>query len=202
MTDAESYLRSLPEDQAVQFLKTPHANELLYCPLRAPARIALLQRTWSVDIVYTQRIWVEDQVRPLIIIDTMIINERRRRAKRSWGLLLCIAKLLARRPRQRLLQFENIPTSQRVYTIVAGTRQGLMEKLFERRILHPKLHIIKTLLKSQVSNLPIGSIGRKSLQGQNIPKSWYSLYIRGRTNYQDSTELDILSKFTALRIQT
>jgi hypothetical protein len=202
MTDTESYFKSLPEDQAIQFLKTPQANELLYRPLRAPAHIEMLQRTWNVDIVYTQRIWVEEQIRPLINIDTMIINERRRRAKRSWGLFLCITKLLARRPRRRLLQFENIPTAQKVYTIVAGTRQGLIEKLFERGILQPKLHIIKCLLKSQVSNLPIGSIGRKSLQGANIPKSWYALYIRGRTEYQDSRELDMLAKFTTLRIQT
>lgn len=188
--DAELYLRTIPYEQASEFLKTPHATELLYLPQRAPTPINMLQRSWR-----------QEEINSLIIIDTMIINERRRRVHKAWRTLFCIAKLLARRPRQRLLQFENISMPQRVYTITAGTKQGLIEKIFERRILQPNVHIIKTILKSQISNLPIGSIGRKTLEGETIPKSWYALYIHGQTNYQDSIELDISSKFTALRVR-
>lgn len=180
--DAELYLRTIPYEQAVEFLKTPHATELLYLPQRAPTPINMLQRSWR-----------QEEINSLIIIDTMIINERRRRVHKAWRLLFCVAKLLARRPRQRLLYFENIPTSQWVYTIVAGTRQGLIEKIFERGILQPKLHIIKNMLKSQVSNLPIGTIGRNSLEGENIPKSWYSIYIRFYQISDSTPELDDIS---------
>ena len=180
--DAELYLRTIPYEQAREFLKTPHATELLYLPQRAPTPINMLQRSWR-----------QEEINSLIIIDTMIINERRRRVHKAWRTLFCVAKLLARRPRQRLLYFENIPTSQWVYTIVAGTRQGLIEKIFERGILQPKLHIIKNMLKSQVSNLPIGTIGRNSLEGENIPKSWYSIYIRFYQISDSTPELDDIS---------
>ena len=180
--DAELYLRTIPYEQAAEFLKTPHATELLYLPQRAPTPINMLQRSWR-----------QEEINSLIIIDTMIINERQRRVHKAWRLLFCVAKLLARRPRQRLLYFENIPTSQRVYTIIAGTRQGLIEKIFERGILQPKLHIIKNMLKSQVSNLPIGTIGRNSLEGENIPKSWYSIYIRFYQISDSTPELNDIS---------
>ena len=180
--DAELYLRTIPYEQAAEFLKTPHATELLYLPQRAPTPINMLQRSWR-----------QEEINSLIIIDTMIINERRRRVHKAWRTLFCVAKLLARRPRQRLLQFENISMPQRVYTITAGTKQGLIEKIFERGILQPKLHIIKNMLKSQVSNLPIGTIGRNSLEGENIPKSWYSIYIRFYQISDSTPELDDIS---------
>ena len=180
--DAELYLRTIPYEQAAEFLKTPHATVLLYLPPRAPTEINMLQRSWR-----------QEEIDSLIIIDTMIINERRRRAHKAWRLLFCVAKLLARRPRQRLLYFENIDTPRKVYTITVATRQRFIEKLFERGILQPKLHIIKSLLKSQVSNLPVGAPGRQTLQGENIPKSWHTLYIRCYQISDSTSELDYIS---------
>ena len=189
-TAPELALRNLLYDgdlyEAQQFVRTEYANIILEQPLRMPQQLAALNSLYGVNYMNTSinyKQFIHDTCYPIEEIDALVEKEIKRRSSLNWRIILFISKLKARRPKQRFIYFENmyIQTSTHahpIYAITCSTRQGLIEQIFRRNILHTSEHMYVALLDAQMNSLPIGSRPRKTLQGNFIPKDWHSVYIR------------------------
>jgi hypothetical protein len=173
-TQEENYLNSLVYQgdnvDAENFLRSPYANIILEQPLRAPMQLDANMG----DIPY----YIEEQIQTLQEIDSLVVKEIKRRSSLNWRIILFIVRLKARRPRRRFVYFENMQTSQRLYTINCSTRQGLITKLFDQGIVPMTPSMYNLLLNAQISTGPLGILRRNTMGGDYIPKHWHTIYIR------------------------
>lgn len=161
---------------AQQLLRMPAANAMIDLPLRTITQLKAMKQMYGLSM-HENNTALRDMCKPLEALDSLIITEVKRRASLHWLVLRFIAKLLAKRPKQRIITFENITTPQKYYTITCATRQRLIEHIFDRRILPLKGESFDGLLAAQLASAPLGC-HRHILQGDTLPKSWTMLYIR------------------------
>jgi hypothetical protein len=162
-------------ETAQQLLRRPEANVMIDIPLRTVTQLRAIRDLYGLSNINIPS--VRDMCKPLEAIDTLVITEVKRRSSLNWRLLLFITRLLAKRPKQRIIAFENITTDQRFYANICSTRQRLIEQIFDRLILPLKAASFEGLMGAQFSSGPLGS-KRQILQGDIIPKSWDMIYIR------------------------
>ena len=105
-----------------------------------------------------------------------------------WRLILCIARFKALRPKQRVIQFENMSTPQKLYTITCATRQRLIEQILDRGIMPIKREYYEMLSTAQISNASLGVRYRAQLIGERFPKVWHSIHIRFVDPLQDAMD--------------
>lgn len=130
---------------------------------------------------------------------TDIKKEQSRRTSVNRYILLFISRLIARRPRERIVCLENFGTEKRFYTITCSNRHHMNTLIFERGILPKRNNIIDALRFSEISNLPIGYRGRLTLRNNWIPSSWKYVYIRFQSR-NSLTKNTWIKAFTELSI--
>lgn len=163
-------------DTAQKLLRRPEANIMIDVPLRTITQLKAMRDLYGLSNVGSNQS-IREMCRPLEVLDTLVVTEVKRRASLNWRLLLFITRLLAKRPKQRIVSFENTTTTHRFYAITCSTRHRLIEQIFDRLILPLKPASFEGMMGAQFSSGPLGS-KRQILQGDSIPKSWDSVYIR------------------------
>jgi hypothetical protein len=165
---------------AQAFMRSPNGNVLINLPLRTPVHIQAIKQYYGLSIAHSnmEQPFIREMLRPLEQIDSLVIAEVKRCSSANWLAILFAAKLIARKPRQRLIAIENATTSQRFYTITCSSRQRLIEQIFDKRILPCTTVCFNGIMSSEFSSGPLGHCNRHVLHGDNIPKSWEFIYIR------------------------
>lgn len=121
-------------------------------------------------------------------------------ASLGWRIILCIARFKALRPKQRVLQFENMETQQKFYTITCSTRQRLIEQIFTRGILPLRVNLYRLLVAAEICENPLGIRNRVNMKGERIPSSWNYIYIRFLELPTYSEDNKFFENFSKLRL--
>lgn len=96
----------------------------------------------------------------------------------NWTLLFCVARLWARRPRQRIVSFDNVSGPKRYTVIKARTRQQLLN-LIEKKVFTKSMSdAISLLWTCEIANKPRGYLTRTVLIGKILPNAWEDISIR------------------------